>query len=109
MKHIGLALIALIGLSLPANAQWFGVNIDGTEAMLQNKLNQGRTNGRLTWSEAQMLQRRLNNIMNRENRLGYDGLSPWERRRINMQLQNLNSQIDRQLWDSDRRWNRWWY
>ncbi|MFN8659208.1 MAG: hypothetical protein U0105_22940 [Candidatus Obscuribacterales bacterium] len=105
-----LALIALAATSLPAEARWIwgGDGINGTQVQLQNQINAGVASGRLTKSEAQQMQSRMNEITAIEAQYRRSGgkLSPKERGALEAKLDRLQNAITRQISDADTRWNR---
>jgi hypothetical protein len=109
-KFVPLTLAALtcVGmLSTPAFAQ-YGVNINVNQAALQQRINAGVRTGLLTRNEAQNLRTKMARLNYLEARLRNSGrgLSFSERARLNRELSQLNVQINRQLADSQTRYNR---
>ena len=109
-RIIATSLIALsaVLISLPANAQGFryghGNNINSTQAQLQARINNGIASRRLSRSEAQKLQFKLNRINNIEAQMrSSGGLSFRERNNLNRQLANLRNEITRDMNDFERR------
>lgn len=119
----GLTTISLVAVTLllgiaPANAQYHhyswnttrGGNVNVMQAQLQARINRGIADGRLSSSEANRLQGKLNRINNLEARMRAErGLSFKERSRLMNQISSLNNDITRQLNDFERRrigfWN----
>lgn len=105
LSFIAVGLIAL-SLAPAANAQYGrGMNIDATEAQLQQRINMGFNSGRLTRSEFTSLQNKLNRINVIENRMRNSGFrfSMGERNKLSFELSELNRDITRQLNDADTR------
>ncbi|MBA3859456.1 MAG: hypothetical protein C0507_21335 [Cyanobacteria bacterium PR.3.49] len=110
-RIIATSLIALsaVLISLPANAQGYrgygyGNNINSTQAQLQARINNGIASRRLSRSEAQKLQFKLNRINNIEAQMrSSGGLSFRERNNLNRQLTNLRNEINRDMNDFERR------
>lgn len=108
-----IALSAVL-ISLPANAQGFRDrgygyghgygNINSTQAQLQARINNGIASRRLSRSEAQKLQFKLNRIASIESQMrASGGLSFRERNNLNRQLSNLRNEINRDMNDFERR------
>lgn len=108
LSFVALGLIACTVVAPSANAQYgsYG-NVNGTQAQLQARINSGINSGRLTRSEANVLQNKLNRINQIEARMRMSGFrfSMSERNKLNAQLSSLSREITQQLFDSDNRWN----
>lgn len=105
LSFIAVGLIAL-SVAPAANAQYgMGMNIDATQAHLQQRINMGFNSGRLTRSEFTSLQNKLNRINVIENRMRNSGFrfSYGERNKLSFELSELNRDISRQLNDADTR------
>lgn len=122
LSFIAVGLIAL-SVAPAANAQYgMNMNIDATQAQLQQRINVGFNSGRLTRSEFTSLQNKLNRINSIESRMRSSGFrfSMSERNKLSYELTELNRDITRQLNDADTRfsnrggrynnnnWNRNW-
>jgi hypothetical protein len=82
----------------------FAGNINGRQTAINNRIQQGISNGRLNQREATKLQNRYNQIATLEAQLRTSGnrLSFSERARLNNDLNRLQGQLSRDL--NDRRW-----
>jgi hypothetical protein len=107
-RLLSITAIALITSSFfapTAHAQMAWGNINMTQSQLQARINMGVRTGSLTRREASDLQSKLARFSALENSLRRNGLSFSERNRLNIALSNISADIQRQLTDSDRRWN----
>ena len=106
MKRIALSLVALVALSLPANAQsfnsWQHWNIDRMISDQQAQINNGIRSGSLNSNEASRLQQRLNRIADLRTQMGGRGLSFSEKQRLDSELDKLAEKIYRESNDSQR-------
>lgn len=117
-RLLSIAAVALVtsGFFAPAaNAQniWNN-NINMSQSQLQARVNMGIRTGALTRREANDLQFKLNRFADIERNMRRHGLSFRERNSLNAQLSKLSVEINRQLADTDRKWNRnhkrpYWY
>lgn len=130
MKHLiagsTLALLAVISLTIPANAQFnssyrhgygygqgkgngFG-SVNATQSQLSARINQGIRSGRLSQNEASKLRSKLAKIAQLEARMRASGnrLTASERNTLRNQLTNLSAQITRELNDAERRRVGYW-
>lgn len=109
-RLLSIAAVALVtsGFFAPAaNAQSFwNNNINMSQAQLQSRVNMGIRTGALSRREANDLQNKLNRFSDLERSMRRNGLSFKERNVLNAQLSRLSADINRQLSDTDRRWNR---
>lgn len=83
-----------------SSAQVRGGNINARERHQQRRIAQGIRNGSLTPAEAARLEQNEAEVRRLEARLRDNGLSRWERARIEHRLNELNRQIYRQKHDS---------
>ncbi len=109
-----LAFGLLIGLSAapqPANAgntscpQHRHRNIEQRQSYQQRRIDQGVASGNLTGREAARLERQRYKIERQEQRYRKDGngMQPWERKRINKELNAENNHIYNQKHDEQHR------
>lgn len=113
-----LAIMAAFACITPAQAQYgygsgygWNPNIDSMQAQLQQRINQGISNGRLSQREAARLQAKMSNLNTIEARMRLSGnrLSRGERNSLQRRLASLSQEISRDLRDFERRrigWNR---
>ncbi len=106
MKRIALSLVALVALSLPANAQsfnsWQHWNIDRMISDQQAQINNGVRNGSLSAGEASRLQQRLSRIGELKNQMSARGLSLGEKQRLDNELDKMAEKIYRESNDNQR-------
>jgi hypothetical protein len=117
-RLLSIAAVALVtsGFFAPAaNAQnLWNNNINMSQSQLQARVNMGIRTGALSRREANNLQIKLNRFADIERSMRRNGLSFRERNALSAQLSKLSREINRQLMDTDRRWNRthtrpYWY
>lgn len=113
-----LAIMAAFACITPAQAQYgygsgygWNPNIDAMQAQLQQRINQGISNGRLNQREAARLQAKMSNLNTIEARMRMSGnrLSRGERNSLQRRIASLSQEISRDLRDFERRrigWNR---
>jgi uncharacterized membrane protein YebE (DUF533 family) len=88
-------------------------DIDARRANQIRRIEEGRRSGQLNWREYRLLRHEQAQIASDERRAKADGyISPYERRRLNRELDEAGRDIYR-LKHNDkvarwRRWNRWW-
>lgn len=108
-RLLSITAVALITSSFfapAAHAQFvWNPNVNATQAQLQAKINLGIRTGALTRNEARDLQNKMYEYSRLESSMRRNGLSFGERNRLSARLSKLSMEIQRQLSDSDRRWN----
>lgn len=118
MKNVWTAALAtVIGFSsmmMPANAQYGGGynghyrwGVDGTRAQLQRRIDTGIRSGALTRGEADRLNDKLGRIGAMEANMRATGghINRREKEKLDNDLARLSDDINRQLTDSETRWN----
>ena len=113
MKNVWTAALAtVIGFSsmmMPANAQYgqYRWGVDGTKMQLQRRIDTGIRSGALTRGEADRLNDKLGRISAMEANMKASGnhLNHREKDKLDTDLARLSDDINRQLTDSETRWN----
>lgn len=108
MKRTMLALVALVALGLPAQAQdylkmpsWKHWNLNLMSNDEQARITAGIKDGSLTSVEAAKLQERLNNINALKARMSRGGLNPNEQLKLDKELDGLAEAIYRESHDAN--------
>jgi uncharacterized membrane protein YebE (DUF533 family) len=88
-------------------------DIDARRANQIRRIEEGRRSGQLNWREYRLLRHEQAQIASDERRAKADGyISPYERRRLNRELDEAGRDIYRLKHNDEvarwRRWNRWW-
>jgi len=109
-RLLSITAVALVmgGVFSPAaHAQfaWGGGNINVTQSQLTDRVNRGVRTGALTRSEAASLRTKLARFAQIEFNMRRGGLSFNERKRLNAELSRISADVNRQLTDSERRYN----
>ena len=114
MKRTATAVMLLLATTAVASAhdyRGYGTNdIDVRRANQIRRIEDGRHSGQLSWREYRFLRREQAHIAYDERRAKADGyVSPYERRRLNRELDESSRDIYR-LKHNDQlaRWRRWW-
>lgn len=92
MKRFIAATIAASALTaaVPAMAQTY---LDDRASALDQRIDNGVSNGELTRGEARVLRDRLHDIQRVQDRYEADGMTSWERRAVERRYDNLSSDI----------------
>jgi len=113
MLRTTLAATLLLATTAVASAHDYGYNdtgnIDARRASEMRRIENGRRSGQLTWREYRFLRAEQARITADERRAKADGyVSPYERRRLNRELDQASYDIHR-LKHNDRVawWRRW--
>ncbi len=100
---LSLAGLIATGISVwsgPAQAQYYGGNIDQREAAEQQRIQNGIRSGAITPQEARRLEAEQRRIRDAEDRMRADGrLDPRERARLNQMLNKADRDISREKHD----------
>ena len=97
-----------------ANDRWNETSdIDARRHRENQRIEEGRQSGQLSWREYRLLKSEQARIAEHEHQAKADGyISPEERRRLNWELDQASSDIHRLKHNEEtagwRRWSRWW-
>ena len=106
-------LLATTGIASAHDDRGYGTSdIDARRANQIRRIEEGRRSGELNWREYRYLRREQAQSAYDERRAKADGyVSPYERRRLNRELDEATRDIYRLKHNDDVarwRWNRWW-
>jgi hypothetical protein len=111
MKYLALAATTLVASTTIANAYDYGYGtsgIDARRAWEQRRIVNGVRTGQLTWGEYRQLEREQARIARDERRAKADGyVSPYERYRLNRELDRASGDIYRLKHNGRTAWWRW--
>jgi len=111
MKYLALAATTLVASTTIASAHDYGYGtsgIDARRAWEQRRIVNGLRTGQLTWGEYRHLEREQARIARDERRAKADGyVSPYERNRLNRELDRASGDIYRLKHNGRTAWWRW--
>jgi hypothetical protein len=111
MKYLALAATTLVASTTIASAHDYGYGtsgIDARRAWEQRRIVNGVRTGQLTWGEYRHLEREQAQIARDERRAKADGyVSPYERNRLNRELDRASGDIYRLKHNGRTAWWRW--
>jgi hypothetical protein len=111
MKYLALAATTLVASTTIASAHDYGYGtsgIDARRAWEQRRIVNGVRTGQLTWGEYRHLEREQARIARDERRAKADGyVSPYERNRLNRELDRASGDIYRLKHNGHTGWWRW--
>jgi hypothetical protein len=111
MKYLALAATTLVASTTIASAHDYGYGtsgIDARRAWEQRRIVNGVRTGQLTWGEYRHLEREQARIARDERRAKADGyVSPYERNRLNRELDRASGDIYRLKHNGRTAWWRW--
>jgi hypothetical protein len=99
MNRLLTAAIAVSALAAaaPVMAQ---SHYDDRAIQLDQRIDNGVQEGRLSWSDARALRAQLHSAQRLENQYQYDGMSSWQRRDLNRRFDHLSDNISNMESDS---------
>jgi hypothetical protein len=116
IRVISTVMLLLVTITVASAHDYRGYDtrdIDARRANQIRRIEEGRRSGQLNWREYRFLRHEQAQIASDERRAKADGyISPYERRRLNRELDEAGGDIYRLKHNEEvarwRRWNRWW-